>query len=107
MGMMRKRVIEILEKADSTVYKEPKTKTAQALEYAISSLKTDEKYQIMYEGGEVFTKDEVVAMLTEIKDEASNIRPTIGNCTSFAEGIRAYDKLIQQKINSLKEDTNQ
>ena len=107
MGMMRKRVIEILEKADSTVYKEPKTKTAQALEYAVSSLKTDEAYQLMYEGGEVFTKDEVVAMLTEIKDEASNIRPTIGNCASFAEGIRAYDKLIQQNINSLKEDTNQ
>jgi len=107
MGMMRKQVIEILEKSDSTVYKEPKTKTAYALEYAISSLKTDEAYQLMYEGGEVFTKDEVVAMLTEIKDAASSIRPTIGNCTSFAEGIRAYDKLIQQKINSLKEDTNQ
>lgn len=52
-------------------------------------------------------KSDMVAMLTEIKDEASNICPTIGNCTSFAEGIRAYDKLIQQKINSLKEDTNQ
>lgn len=102
MGMMRKQVIEILEKADSTVYKEPKTKTAYALEYAISSLKTDEAYQLMYEGGEVFTKDEVVAMLTEIKDVASSIRPTIGNCTSFAEGIRAYDKLIQQKINALR-----
>lgn len=79
----------------------------KTIKYAVSSLKTDEAYQLMYEGGEVFTKDEVVAMLTEIKDEASNICPTIGNCTSFAEGIRAYDKLIQQKINSLKEDTNQ
>jgi enolase len=107
MELTRKQVIEILEKADSTVYKEPKTKTAYALEYAISSLKTDEAYQLMYEGEEVFTKDEVVAMLTEIKDEASNICPTIGNCASFTEGIRAYDKLIQQKINSLKEDTNQ
>ena len=103
MELTRKQVIDLLEKADSTVYKEPKTKTAYALEYAISSLKTDEAYQLMYEGGEVFTKDEVVAMLTEIKDAASSIRPTIGNCTSFAEGIRAYDKLIQQKINSLKE----
>lgn len=50
MELTRKEVIEILEKADSTVYKEPKTKTAQALEYAISSLKTDEMYQLDYEG---------------------------------------------------------
>lgn len=45
MELTRKQVIEILEKADSTVYKEPKTKTAQALEYAIASLETDEAYQ--------------------------------------------------------------
>lgn len=39
MELTRKQVIEILEKADSTVYKEPKTKTAQALEYAIADVK--------------------------------------------------------------------
>lgn len=69
MELTRKQVIEILEKADSTVYKEPKTKTAQALEYAISSLKVDEAYQLIYEGKEIYTKDEVKAMLTELKQE--------------------------------------
>ena len=43
MDLTRKQVIEILEKADSTVYKEPKTKTAQALEYAISDMKKIDK----------------------------------------------------------------
>ena len=63
MELTRKQVIEILEKADSTVYKEPKTKTAKALEYAISSLKSDEAYQLMYEGKEIYTKADVATML--------------------------------------------
>ena len=63
MELTRKQVIEELEKADSTVYKEPKTKMAQALEYAISSLKTDEAYQIIYEGGEIFTKADMVELI--------------------------------------------
>ena len=50
----------------------------------------------------LYTKDEVVAMLKEIKDEANNICPTIYNCASFSEGIRTYNNLIQQKINALR-----
>lgn len=49
-------------------------------------------------------KADMVAMLETIQIEASNIYPTIYNCCSFTEGIMAYDKLIQQKINSLKGD---
>ena len=45
-------------------------------------------------------------MLEEIKDEASNILPTIWNCASFTEGILTYNKLIQQKINELKSNEN-
>ena len=45
MELTRKQVIEILEKADSTVYKEPKTKTAQALEYAIDTIYKYQKIQ--------------------------------------------------------------
>lgn len=41
----------------------------EALQYAISSLKTDEAYQLMYEGEEIYTKDEVKAMLTELQQE--------------------------------------
>lgn len=50
----------------------------------------------------MYTKDDMIGILKEIRDEASNIRSTIWNCASFTEGIREYDKLIQQKINSLK-----
>ena len=43
---------------------------------------------------------DMVAMLTEIKDEAGNIRSTIWNCGTFIEGVTAYDKFIQQKIDT-------
>lgn len=42
----------------------------QSLNYAISSLKTDEAYQLMYEGEEVYTKDEVIAKLQDIRARA-------------------------------------
>ena len=41
----------------------------EALEYAISSLKTDLKYDLMYEGEEIYTEDEVKTMLTELQQE--------------------------------------
>ena len=41
----------------------------QSLDYAISSLKTDLKYDLMYEGKDVYTNDEVKAMLTELQQE--------------------------------------
>ena len=99
MDLTRKQVIDLLEKADSTVYKEPKTKLAQALEYAISSLKTDEAYQIMYEGGEIFTKADLVAMLTEIQLEIEESE----NCgKAFHLGLQMASNIIQQKINELE-----
>lgn len=54
----------------------------ESLEYAISSLKTDLKYDLMYEGEKIYTKDEVKTMLTELQKE------------------------IQQKIDKLKENNN-
>lgn len=101
MELTRKQVIEILEKADSTVYKEPKTKTAYALEYAISSLKADEAYQIMFEGGEIFTKDDMVVILTEIQLEIDENVPVDDlNALSSKATCMA---IIQQKIDGLKE----
>lgn len=41
----------------------------EALQYAVTSLKTDLKYDLMYEGDEIYTKDEVKAMLTELQQE--------------------------------------
>lgn len=65
MELTRKQVIEELQKMldycsirqDSTPERE------QALVYAISSLKTDEAYQLMYEGGEIFTKADYEKLL--------------------------------------------
>lgn len=58
----------------------------EALEYAISSLKTDEAYQIMYEGGEIFTKDDVVDKL-----EGLNLQ---------------IDEIIRDRIDKLKGEEN-
>jgi len=41
----------------------------EALQYAVTSLKTDLKYDLMYEGEEIYTKDEVKAMLTKLQQE--------------------------------------
>ncbi len=105
MELTRKQVIEILEKADSTVYKEPKTKTAQALEYAISSLKTDEAYQLMYEGGEIFAKADMVVMLTELKSEMNPIKECEQQICGKEEWnfVGKCQDIIRQKIDKLKE----
>ena len=64
-----------------------------ALEYAINSLKTDEAYQLMYEGGEIFTKDDVVDMLKGLKKEL-NLLKFVGKCQD----------IIQQKIDALNDN---
>ena len=66
------------------------------------SLKELDECDFIDKSTKLYTKDEVMTMLEEIKDEANNIRPTIYNCASFSEGIRAYNNLVQQKINKLK-----
>lgn len=81
-----------------------------ALQYALSSLKTDLKYDLMYEGEEIYTKDDFVAMLAELQQEIE------GQCKKENNNIRVYDynngisacyKAVQQKINELKERTNE
>lgn len=88
----------------------------QALDYAISSLKTDEAYQIMYEGGEIFTKDEVIGMFKDLQLEIKEL-PTNRMAITDSSGLICYgyseyepsakdvSKLIQEKINKLKEQT--
>ena len=80
-----------------------------ALQYALSSLKTDLKYDLMYEGEEIYTKADVVAMLKEIQTEIE------GQCKKENHNIRVYDynngisacyKTIQSKIDKLKEGGN-
>ena len=84
----------------------------EAVQYAISSLKTDLKYDLMYEGVKVYTEDEVVAMFTELKTEIKELWDSrydvwldnqyyIGKSDTLGE----VDEVIQEKINALKEQT--
>lgn len=78
----------------------------QALEYTINSLKTDKAYQIMYEGGEIYTKADIVAMLTEIQTEIKKLNTyDIERTHGLIEDAyisKEADNIIQQKINELK-----
>lgn len=77
----------------------------EALQYAISSLKTDEAYQIMYEGGEIFTKTDMVAMLTDIQLEIEelDVSDVVPEYQDGADETRDYiADLLQQKIDALK-----
>ena len=71
----------------------------EALEYAISSLKTDEAYQLMYEGEDIYTKADVVAMLTEIQLEIEEL-DTPNNGSAYMDCV----EIIQQKIDALNDN---
>lgn len=112
----REKHIEMLEDAKSffeEVANNPNNKetlktylTIEALDYAISSLKTDLKYDLMYEGEEVYTKDEVIAMLTELQLEIEECIEDTENYSDYNAGLRQGICAIQQKINKLKENTD-
>lgn len=71
MELTRKQVIEELQKMLDycSIRQDSTPERKQALVYAISSLKTDEAYQLMYEGGEIFTKADMVAMLEDLRQD--------------------------------------
>ena len=80
----------------------------QSLDYAISSLKTDEAYQIMYEGGEIFTKADMIDMLTELKTKIDMMSDSVVEgrtvtITSWRGMQKRICKLIQSRIDELKE----
>lgn len=85
-----------------------------SLAYAISSLKTDETYQLMYEGEEIYTKADLVAMLKELQSEFEklNMHGSI-QLQSYRQKTGRYrqgferaqylsTKVIQQKIDKMK-----
>lgn len=75
----------------------------ETIKYAISSLKTDLKYDLMYEGEDVYTKADMIAMLKEIQLEIEESE----NCgKAFHLGLQMASNIIQQKIDKLKENTN-
>lgn len=89
-----------------------------ALSYAISSLKTDLKYDLMYEGKEVYTKADMVAMLEELKtkiedkekyyraefEEPSNLLHETAMCGRMF-GYGGAKQIIQEKIDKLKKES--
>lgn len=76
----------------------------EALEYAINSLKTDEAYQLIYEGAEVYDKDTVFCMFRELQLDIKNHTMTSGvtNQGTWNECIACCSRVIQQKIDDLK-----
>lgn len=77
-----------------------------SLAYAISSLKTDDAYQLMYEGVEVYDKDTVAWMFRELQLEIEEKHREEEFMNEWSSGynsciVDVYDS-IQQKINALK-----
>ena len=70
-----------------------------SINFAIETIRKYQKLQSDYENR---FKDDMVAMLTEIQLEIEEKASEEGDWI-FAEGERFCGKLIQQKINSLKE----
>lgn len=108
MELTRPEAIDILEKLLShmMLYRggiKPSEQEKEALNYAISSLKTDETYQLMYEGEEIFTKDDLVNLLKNLQSEIEKIQSV--PCDYHGDWCVDRDKvweIIQQKINVLR-----
>lgn len=76
----------------------------ETIKYAISSLKTDLKYDLMYEREEIFTKADMVAMLTELQLGIEELEMPRCHNASHADGCVSKWKVegvIQQKIDVL------
>lgn len=74
-------------------------KASEEIDSLINELK---KYD--YSEENVFTKDEVVAMLKEIQMEVEELKNEPACCHHFVRGIRRSSEVIQQKIDALKAD---
>lgn len=80
----------------------------KTIKYAISSLKTDLKYDLMYEGEEIYTKADLVAMLTEIQLECeeNTVRWYVGRVDGKSDDVvlmETINDIIQKKINALRQ----
>lgn len=96
MELTRKQVIEELKAILETQYwNVPLSKAA--LEYAINSLKTDEAYQLMYEGEGIYTKADIVAMLQDLDLQ-------IDELAAYNLEVAKVQRLIRDRIKKLKLD---
>ena len=111
MELSRKEVIEELERFRlDSVYKSNKEKKIDiCLDYAISSLKTDEAYQLMYEGVETYDKDKVIKMFRELQLEIGKLDSRAGydgyGMPTFSTDYirkKKVNEIIQQRINAMR-----
>ena len=76
----------------------------ETIKYAISSLKTDLKYDLMYEGEDVYTKADIITVLEEIQLEIEEnvLADDPNTLLLFLQARESCVAIIQQKINKLK-----
>jgi hypothetical protein len=84
----------------------------ETIKYAISSLKTDLKYDLLYEGEDVYTTADMVDILTDLKANIDIMSDTVveGRTVTITswKGMRErICKLIQSKIDKLRENNNE
>lgn len=91
------------------------TTKIKALQYAISSLKTDLKYDLMYEGEEIYTKADMIANLEDIKKYTDDYMErkwetltdaSKAGCATLNDWkyhiAEVVDDYVQEKIDKLK-----
>ena len=100
----REKHISVLQNIDRA-YRTFTQEEYRALEYAIASLKTDLKYDLMYEGEEIYTKADMLSMLYKLRSEIINMPkyfPYSDHTRWFIDGD--VFGLIDKQINALKEN---
>ena len=78
----------------------------EAMSYAILSLKTDLKYDLMYEGESIYTKDDMTAMLIKILSDAgkNSTRWYVGRVDGKSDDVvllETLQEIIQDQIDKL------
>lgn len=109
MELTRKQVIDNLSYIADSMPDDVCAEWRDSLAYAISSLKTDEAYQLMYEGEGIYTKSDMVDMLTELKKEIEIMSDTVVEhrtvtITSWKGMQKRICDLVQAGIDKLKEN---
>lgn len=108
MELTRKQIISNLSSIMDSMPDDACGDWRDSLAFAIKSIKVDEVYQIMYEGGSIFTSDEVIDMLEKMKKEIEELEMPRCHNARHADGCVSkwrVEGVIQQKINKLKENT--
>lgn len=102
MGMSeREKAIAVLQKERKTALHD----NVWAFDYAISSLKTDLKYDLMYEGEEIYTKADIAERLEKFqkKIEELDLTDVFPDYQRGATDTRDYiSMMLQKEIDSLK-----